>query len=117
MHVLNMKINFEYLSRSIILYIKQVNSSPSPSQLREMDEVDDSYFLALIDTDNLFPISDEKYADEMQLQEVLMSSAIAAFDRYGPPAKKIKSERAEPAAIKIKTEQVESSSFKKEAAF
>jgi E3 ubiquitin-protein ligase RNF144 len=46
--------------------------------------VDDFYFSALAhaqnvaDDDELFPISDEKYAAELQLQEVIMSSAIAA---------------------------------------
>ncbi|CAO2169278.1 unnamed protein product [Urochloa humidicola] len=51
-------------------------------------EVDDFYFSALahgrndddgdIFDDELFPISDEKYAAELQLQEVIMSSAVAA---------------------------------------
>ncbi|KAM0923493.1 hypothetical protein ACQ4PT_005512 [Festuca glaucescens] len=49
--------------------------------------VDDFYFSALAharndadvaEDDELFPISDEKYAAELQLQEVIMSSAIAA---------------------------------------
>uniref|UniRef100_A0A453DAR1 RBR-type E3 ubiquitin transferase n=1 Tax=Aegilops tauschii subsp. strangulata TaxID=200361 RepID=A0A453DAR1_AEGTS len=49
--------------------------------------VDDFYFSALThaqndadaaEDDELFPISDEKYAAELQLQEVIMSSAIAA---------------------------------------
>ncbi|KAL6531965.1 hypothetical protein OROGR_013935 [Orobanche gracilis] len=39
--------------------------------------VDDVYFSALHDADELFPISDEKYAEELQLQEVLYSSAIS----------------------------------------
>ncbi|CAO2188433.1 unnamed protein product [Urochloa humidicola] len=51
-------------------------------------EVDDFYFSVLahgrndddvdIGDDELFPISDEKYAAELQLQEVIMSSAVAA---------------------------------------
>ncbi|CAL5005921.1 unnamed protein product [Urochloa decumbens] len=50
-------------------------------------EVDDFYFSVLahgrnddddIGVDELFPISDEKYAAELQLQEVIMSSAVAA---------------------------------------
>ncbi|RCV31345.1 hypothetical protein SETIT_6G169400v2 [Setaria italica] len=47
-------------------------------------EVDDFYFSVLAhgrnddDDDELFPISDEKYAAELQLQEVIMSSAVAA---------------------------------------
>lgn len=46
--------------------------------------VDDDYFSTLAhgrsdaDADELFPISDEKYAAELQLQEVIMSSFIAA---------------------------------------
>ncbi|CAM0947208.1 unnamed protein product [Alopecurus aequalis] len=54
--------------------------------------VDDFYFSALAHAQNdvagddeLFPISDEKYAAELQLQEVIMSSAIAA--RAGLPAR------------------------------
>ncbi|CAO2206908.1 unnamed protein product [Urochloa humidicola] len=50
-------------------------------------EVNDFYFSVLahgrndhddIGDDELFPISDEKYAAELQLQEVIMSSAVAA---------------------------------------
>ncbi|KAL7617115.1 hypothetical protein Lser_V15G01512 [Lactuca serriola] len=37
--------------------------------------VDDFYFSALHDNDEIFPISDEKYAEELQLQEALVSSA------------------------------------------
>ncbi|KAI3512469.1 hypothetical protein L1887_19785 [Cichorium endivia] len=37
--------------------------------------VDDFYFSALHDQDEIFPISDEKYAYELQLQEALISSA------------------------------------------
>ncbi|XP_022720805.1 E3 ubiquitin-protein ligase RNF144B [Durio zibethinus] len=40
--------------------------------------VDDFYFLALHDDEEVFPISDEKYALELQLQEALMSSAISS---------------------------------------
>ncbi|CAI9267630.1 unnamed protein product [Lactuca saligna] len=36
--------------------------------------VDDFYFSALHDNDEIFPISDEKYAEELQLQEALVSS-------------------------------------------
>jgi hypothetical protein len=38
--------------------------------------IDDYYFSALCDDEEVFPISDEKYAQELQLQEALMSSAI-----------------------------------------
>ncbi|XP_021294620.1 LOW QUALITY PROTEIN: E3 ubiquitin-protein ligase RNF144B-like [Herrania umbratica] len=37
---------------------------------------DDIYFSALIDDEEVFPLSDEKYTFELQLQEVLVSSAI-----------------------------------------
>ncbi|XP_060972220.1 E3 ubiquitin-protein ligase RSL1 [Cannabis sativa] len=40
--------------------------------------VDDFYFSALFDDDELFPISDEKYAHELQLQEALMSAAFSS---------------------------------------
>ncbi|GAB4841935.1 hypothetical protein Ancab_011892 [Ancistrocladus abbreviatus] len=40
--------------------------------------VDEFYFSALHDYDELFPISDEKYAVELQLQEALISSAISS---------------------------------------
>jgi len=36
--------------------------------------VDDFYFSALHDAEEMFPISDEKYAEELQLQEALYSS-------------------------------------------
>ncbi|KAH7680007.1 E3 ubiquitin-protein ligase RNF144 protein [Dioscorea alata] len=42
-----------------------------------IDLVDDMYFSALYDEEEVFPISDEKYADELQLQEVLISGTIA----------------------------------------
>ncbi|CAL0315453.1 unnamed protein product [Lupinus luteus] len=41
--------------------------------------VDDFYFSALHDADELFPISDVKYAEELQLQEALYSSAISSI--------------------------------------
>ncbi|KAJ7963349.1 RBR-type E3 ubiquitin transferase [Quillaja saponaria] len=40
--------------------------------------VDDFYFSALHDNEEIFPISDEKYAEELQLQEALMSSAVSS---------------------------------------
>ncbi|RDX78316.1 E3 ubiquitin-protein ligase RNF144A, partial [Mucuna pruriens] len=40
--------------------------------------VDDFYFSALYDAEEIFPISDEKYAEELQLQETLYSSAISS---------------------------------------
>ncbi|KAI5336643.1 PREDICTED: E3 ubiquitin-ligase [Prunus dulcis] len=43
-----------------------------------LDLVDDFYFSALHD-EEVFPISDEKYAQELQLQEALMSSAISSI--------------------------------------
>lgn len=38
--------------------------------------VDEFYFSALHDHDQLLPISDERYAEELQLQEALMSSSL-----------------------------------------
>ena len=38
--------------------------------------VDEFYFSALFDEDEIFPISDEKYAEQIQLQEALMSSVM-----------------------------------------
>ncbi|KAJ8648285.1 hypothetical protein MRB53_001308 [Persea americana] len=53
---------------------------PSPIETSRMAEaadmqyVDDFYFSALSNDEEPFPISDDKYAEELQLQEVLMSS-------------------------------------------
>lgn len=41
--------------------------------------VDEFYFSVLYDEEEIFPISDEKYADALQLQEALMSSAISSI--------------------------------------
>ncbi|KAF8388677.1 hypothetical protein HHK36_025357 [Tetracentron sinense] len=43
-----------------------------------LQSVDDFYFSALSDEEEIFPISDEKYAEGLQLQEALMSSVIAS---------------------------------------
>lgn len=43
--------------------------------------VDDFYFSALCDGEEVFPISDEKYAQELQFQEVLVSSILAAITK------------------------------------
>ncbi|GJN03670.1 hypothetical protein PR202_ga21141 [Eleusine coracana subsp. coracana] len=63
--------------------------------------VDEFYFSALAHgrndadaagDDELFPISDEKYAAELQLQEVILSSAVAATStRPSPPLRYISS--------------------------
>ncbi|KAM0949237.1 putative transcription factor C2H2 family [Dioscorea sansibarensis] len=42
-----------------------------------LDLVDDLYFSALYDEEEVFPISDEKYAGELQLQEVLISGTMS----------------------------------------
>ncbi|KAI3796897.1 hypothetical protein L1987_39584 [Smallanthus sonchifolius] len=55
---------------------KYTMASSSSSHLDH--NVDDSYFLALHDdADGIFPISDEKYAEELQLQEALISSSLS----------------------------------------
>ncbi|VFQ83758.1 unnamed protein product [Cuscuta campestris] len=41
--------------------------------------VDDLYFSALYDEDEIFPVSDEKYAEELQMQEALMSSVLVTM--------------------------------------
>ncbi|XP_024972127.1 probable E3 ubiquitin-protein ligase RNF144A [Cynara cardunculus var. scolymus] len=41
--------------------------------------VDDFYFSALHDDDEIFPISDEKYAHQLQLQEALISASASLF--------------------------------------
>ncbi|OIT28843.1 putative e3 ubiquitin-protein ligase ari9, partial [Nicotiana attenuata] len=49
-------------------------------------------FSALYDEEQLFPISDEKYAEELQLQEALMSAAtISLFNKF----KRVKTEIGE----------------------
>lgn len=40
------------------------------------DYVDDLYFSILIDQEELLPISDDRYAEELQLQECIMSSVL-----------------------------------------
>ncbi|GMH22017.1 hypothetical protein Nepgr_023860 [Nepenthes gracilis] len=47
----------------------------------EDEFVDEFYFSALHDYDELFPISDEKYAEELQLQEALISSVNSSSPR------------------------------------
>ncbi|KAI3797564.1 hypothetical protein L1987_32822 [Smallanthus sonchifolius] len=55
---------------------KYTMASSSSSHLDH--NVDDSYFLALHDdADGIFPVSDEKYAEELQLQEALISSSLS----------------------------------------
>lgn len=50
-------------------------------QMEEMHRlrIDDFYFSVLYDEEEIFPISDEKYALELQLQEVLVSSSIVSL--------------------------------------
>ena len=79
-----------------------------------MEQVDDLYFSALTGSGEIFPISDEKYADELQLQEVLLSSAIAAFNCYGLPTKNI-SPTIMQARRAVKLEPGQSSSIKTES--
>ena len=54
--------------------------------------VDDFYFSALFDDDEIFPISDEKYAEELALQEALVS-ATSRTNKLIIPKKEIKEER------------------------
>jgi len=50
------------------------SSKNFPSTAQDHHFVDDFYFSALLDAEEIFPISDEKYAEELQLQEALYSS-------------------------------------------
>ncbi|KAI4325383.1 hypothetical protein MLD38_030788 [Melastoma candidum] len=72
------------------------------------DLVDDFYFSALFEEDEVYPISDEKYAGELQLQEVLVSSK-------GPLPGEVGGNVEEPLSQvnkgKGKTHEAESSSF------
>lgn len=54
------------------------SSSSSNTNTTDLHLVDDFYFSALYDDQEVFPISDEKYAQELQLQEALISSAISS---------------------------------------
>ncbi|RZC01363.1 E3 ubiquitin-protein ligase RNF144A [Glycine soja] len=58
-------------------------TSSAPTTLPSTPEdnrllVDDFFFSALYDAEEVFPISDEKYAEELQLQEVLYSSTVSS---------------------------------------
>ncbi|PHT47256.1 hypothetical protein CQW23_11464 [Capsicum baccatum] len=61
--------------------------------MANLDSVDEFYFSVLFDHEEpLFPISDEMYAEEFQLQEALMSAAtISVFNK----CKKVKREHGE----------------------
>ncbi|KAF2555355.1 hypothetical protein F2Q68_00017766 [Brassica cretica] len=55
------------------------SSSSSSNTKMDLDVlVDESYFSALFDYDEVFPISDVNYASELHLQEALFSSLIAS---------------------------------------
>lgn len=55
------------------------SSSSSSSTKVDTDVlVDETYFSALFDYDEVFPISDENYATELHLQEALFSSIVAS---------------------------------------
>lgn len=54
------------------------SSSNTNTNTTNLHLVDDFYFSALYDDHEVFPISDEKYAPELQLQEALISSAISS---------------------------------------
>lgn len=61
-----------------------------PSYAQFNHRVDDFYFSAFsLEEEPLFPISDEKYAEKLQFQEVLMSSIVASGSRSSPSAKRL----------------------------
>ncbi|CAN8259389.1 unnamed protein product [Cochlearia groenlandica] len=80
------------------------SSSSSSSKVDVEVLVDESYFSALFDYDELFPISDENYATELYLQEALYSSLInsTAEINHPPPPPLITRIKQE---TKIKIEQ------------
>ncbi|MCD7460634.1 hypothetical protein HAX54_044000 [Datura stramonium] len=60
--------------------------------MADLDSVDEFYFSALFDEEQLFPISDEMYAEELQLQEALISAAtVSVFNKF----KRVKREPGE----------------------
>ncbi|KAI3684123.1 hypothetical protein L6452_33342 [Arctium lappa] len=69
---------------SIILEHYMAAGSSSSDHLFHI--VDDFYFSALHDDDEIFPISDEKYAEELQLQEALISSSSSSASVLLPPS-------------------------------
>ncbi|KAE9453358.1 hypothetical protein C3L33_14750, partial [Rhododendron williamsianum] len=72
--------------------------------------VDDFYFSALIVIENdqeIFPISDENYAEELQLQEALMASALSS--RIRTPFSETQDDDRNAKPKRVKTETGESS--------
>ncbi|PON62535.1 hypothetical protein TorRG33x02_278610 [Trema orientale] len=87
-------------------------SSSSSDNVPPNHLVNDFYFLALFDHGEIFPISDEKYAQELSLQEALMSAIFSLF-----PIKKEKKNTTNDTPLmdnrpkrKVKTETLQSSS-------
>ncbi|CAN6461496.1 unnamed protein product [Victoria cruziana] len=50
-----------------------------------LDYVDDFYFSALEAEEDLLPVSDEKYADALQFQEVVLASVVFSIRQMPPP--------------------------------
>ncbi|XP_071740721.1 E3 ubiquitin-protein ligase RSL1 [Rutidosis leptorrhynchoides] len=50
------------------------SSTYTSTSFPDFNSVDDLYFSALLDQDEIFPVSDEKYAEELQFQETLIVS-------------------------------------------
>lgn len=59
--------------------MKTENRTPTPTE----NDVDDLYFSVMSDDEDVFPISDSKYADGLQFQEVLLSSISRRDDKFG----------------------------------
>lgn len=90
------------------------SSSSSSSAKMDVDVlVDDSYFSALFDYDEVFPISDEHYATELHLQEALFSSLIPTVEihhhRLQLQSNLTTLIKQEPAEIKIENESSDAS--------
>ncbi|XP_058078718.1 E3 ubiquitin-protein ligase RSL1-like [Magnolia sinica] len=75
----------------------------------------DDFYMALLSEEDLLPISDEKFAVELQLQEVILSSILSSLPRPSLETGIIPSEQNETTPTKsgilVKTETGESSSL------
>ncbi|XP_010419131.1 PREDICTED: probable E3 ubiquitin-protein ligase RNF217 [Camelina sativa] len=97
---------------------KMNDGSSSSSSSPKMDTdvlVDETYFSALFDYDDVFPISDENYATELYLQEALFSSLVAStvgVNHHHPQVQMnlVTRVKQEPPEIKIEEDPIEPSS-------
>lgn len=83
------------------------SSASKPSPQDDYLLVDDFYFSALHDAEELFPISDELYAEALQLQEALYSSAMSNSTRVKIEAIKVENVEADTPLRSLKREYQE----------